>query len=157
MKRSIRKSISKKKNRLISANEQNRDKPNRPPASTITTSNISKTNLSDITHSSVSANQPAVVSNASSSARKMKKDTVASAWKSIKPRQKAFSKVVISKTSRRTPNQVKAADIERNSSITLLQKAYKWAVSEAGQYKNKVKLAKVASSKFNVTVIPQTL
>ena len=64
---------------------------------------------------------------------------------------------MISKTSRRTPNQVKAADIERNSNITLLQKAYKWAVSEAGQYKNKVKLAEVASSKFNVTIVPQTL
>jgi hypothetical protein len=63
---------------------------------------------------------------------------------------------VLSKTSRGTPNQVKAAGIEHNSSITLLQKSYKLAVSEAGQYKNKVKLTQVASSKFNITVVPKT-
>jgi hypothetical protein len=155
-KRTIRQSISKKKNRLIKANEQNNSKKKKPPSSTITTSNVSRNNLSDITLSTISANQPAAVSNASSTSTKTK-PTVASARKSIKPKKKAFTKVVISKTSRRTPNQVKAADIERDSNITLLQKAYKWAVSEAGHYKNKVKLAQVASSKFNVTVVPQTL
>ncbi len=53
------------------------------------------------------------------------KSRVASARESIKPRTKAFAKVIISKKSRCTPSQVKATDAERNASITLLQSAYK--------------------------------
>jgi hypothetical protein len=162
-KRSIRQSISKKKNRLIKANEkmEKSSANRRPPLSVITTSS-SRANLSDISGSKNSANQPAAVSTVASSSKSNKTNstktlTVASARKSIKPRQKAFSKVLISKTSRHTLNQVKAADIEQNANISLLQSAYKWAVSEAIGYKNKVKLAEVASAKFNVTVMPQKL
>ncbi len=68
-----------------------------------------------------------------------------------------LQKVQIAKTSRCTPNQVKAADIERNNTIAQLQSAYKWAVSEASNFSNKVELASTASQKFYVTVIPQTL
>jgi len=39
---------------------------------------------------------------------------------------------------------VKAADAERNASISVLQTVYKWAVSKASEYKDKVKLAEVA-------------
>ncbi len=85
------------------------------------------------------------------------KASVASGRKTVQPRNSAFSKVQIAKNSRRTPNQVKAADIQRNKAISALQAAYKWAVSEKENYSNKVELASVASSKFNVTVVPQTL
>ena len=70
-----------------------------PPLSIVTTSSASKANLSDITGSRNCANQPAVVSTEAFSSKRTKILTVASARKSVKPRQKAFSKVVISKTS----------------------------------------------------------
>lgn len=55
---------------------------------------------------------------------------------------KTNSKVLISRTSRRTLNQVKAADNEWNTRISLLQSAYKWAVSEASGYKKNSKIRK---------------
>ena len=63
----------------------------------------------------------------------------------------------IARGSRRTPSQVVKADVERNEHINQLQKAYTWAYSEKENYANKVKLATVASEKFDVTVVPQTL
>ncbi len=71
--------------------------------------------------------------------------------------RRAFSKVHIARGSRRTPSQVVKADVERNEHINQLQKAYTWAYSEKENYANKVKLATVASEKFDVTVVPQTL
>jgi hypothetical protein len=136
-KRIIRKSISKKKSQIDQSkwNEGEKQCNEKAPLSIITTSS-SKANLSDISGSKKSANQPAVVLTAASSSKSTKTNstktlTVASARKPIKPRQKAFSKVLMSKASRRTPNQVKAADIEQNDNISLLQSAYKWTVSEA--------------------------
>jgi hypothetical protein len=49
------------------------------------------------------------------------------------------------------------ADIERNEKIAQLQKAYAWAVSQKENYENRVELAKEASCRFNVTLVPQTL
>jgi hypothetical protein len=105
-----------------------------------------------------------VLSNSSSknnSTAASKKDgtkvSVASGREKVQPRKKAFAKVQIAKSCRRTPNQVKAADIQCNEAITSLQAAYKWTVSEKENYSNKVELASVALSKFNVTVVPQTL
>jgi hypothetical protein len=42
-------------------------------------------------------------------------------------------------TLRHTPYQVKAADTERSTTMLQLQSAYKWTVSQADQFKNKVK------------------
>ncbi len=43
------------------------------------------------------------------------------------------------------------ADITRAEGITKLQNAYEWAIDEAPQHKNKVKLAETAGNKVNVT------
>ncbi len=48
-------------------------------------------------------------------------------------------------------------DVTRAEGITKLQNAYEWAVGEASSHKNKVKFADIARSKFDVTVVPQTL
>ncbi len=48
------------------------------------------------------------------------------------------------------------ADVARAEGITRLQNE-EWAVGEASNYKNKVELAEIASSRFNVTVVPLTL
>lgn len=47
--------------------------------------------------------------------------------------------------------------MQRNSKISELQQAYKWAAGEAKNYRNKAELARDASAKFNVSVVPQTL
>jgi hypothetical protein len=44
------------------------------------------------------------------------------------------------------------ADVARAEGISRLQNE-EWAVGEASNYKNKVELAEIASSRFNVTVV----
>ncbi len=149
-KRSIRKSIVKKKNRLIQQNVE--VKKSVPTVITASNTNT-KANVSDVTDTTMSNGSK----RSHTAMLDSNKSRVASARKSIKPRKKAFAKVIISKNSQCTPSQVKAADAERNASISVLQSAYKWAVSKASEYKNKVKLAEVASDKFNVAIVPQTL
>jgi hypothetical protein len=85
------------------------------------------------------------------------KRTVISGQKSVKPCKKAFAKVMLAKNSRWTPNQVRATTIERNNGVKNIQTAIKLAVSEANNYKNKAELARVASEKFGMNVIAQTL
>ena len=153
--RRIRKSISKKKCRLQLANaKNNKPKNKKQKAPTVVTASTKESNVSDLTTNSSLNN---ILDGASKSTTKSAKVSVASGRKQVQPRKSAFAKVQIAKTSRRTPNQVKAADIERNDTITKLQSAYKWAVSEASNFSNKVELASTASQKFNVTVVPQTL
>jgi hypothetical protein len=135
-KRNIRKSISKKKNWLLQQNVQ--VKKSVPTVITASSTNI-KANVSDVTDTTMSNSKKSHTAMPNSN-----KSRVASARKSIKPRTKAFTNVIISKISRRTPSQVKAADAEWNASISVLQTAYKWAVSKASEYKCKVKLAEVA-------------
>ena len=77
--------------------------------------------------------------------------------KSQQVKTRATAKVQLSSKSYRTPNQVMKADHERNKKLAQLQKAYEWAVSQKENYENRVELAKEASCRFNVTVVPQTL
>ncbi len=125
-------------------------------ATSIVTASTKESNVSDLTGTSITSCSKNISDGASASA-KSGKVSVASGRKQVQPRKNAFAKVQIAKASRQTPNQVKAADIERNETISQLQPAYKWAVSEASNYSNKVTLASTASQKFNVAVIPQTL
>ena len=115
-KRNIRKSISKKKIRL---KQQNVEVKKKVPTVITASSTNSKANISDVTDTTISTCPQKSHTVMPSS----KKSLVASARKSIKPRNKAFAKIIISKNSRRTPSQVKAADAERNASITVLQTA----------------------------------
>ncbi len=89
------------------------------PSVVITSTKTSS--LSDIT---VPSN---CISSNNSSSTTSKKDgmkvSVASGRKTVQPRKSAFGKVQIAKNSRRTPNQVKAADIQRNEAISALQAA----------------------------------
>jgi hypothetical protein len=85
------------------------------------------------------------------------KKTAISGHKSVKPCKKAFVKVMLAKNSRRTPNQVRAAIIERNDDVNKVQIAIKWVVSEANNYLNKAELERLASEKFGVNVVAQTL
>ncbi len=124
------------------ANVKSKSKKSKAP--TIVTASTKKSNISDLTSSSRSTE-------ASDGASKPTKVSVASGRKQVQPRKNAFVKVQIAKASRRTPNQVKAADIEKNKTISQLQSAYRWAVSEASNFSNKVTLASTASQKFNVT------
>jgi len=153
--RRIRKSISKKKGRLMMQRNAKNNTTKKKKTPSVVTTSTKTSSLSDIT---IPSN---CISSINSSTTTSKKDgmkaSVASGRTSVQPRNSAFSKVQIAKNSRRTPNQVKAADIQRNEAISALQAAYKWAVSEKENYSNKVELASVASSKFNVTVVPQTL
>jgi hypothetical protein len=68
---------------------------------------------------------------------------------------RAFAKVHLLQSSNQIPNQVVKADLERAEGINQLQRAYEWAVNEAPNHRNKVSLAKIASEKFNVTIVPQ--
>jgi len=131
-----------------------KDNKKKPKAPTVVTTTTKASSLSDLTLLSKSSSK----NNSSAETKKDEmKVSVSSGRKKVQPRKNAFAKVQMAKSCRRTPNQVKAADIQRNEAITSLQAAYKWAVSEKDNYSNKVKLASVASSKFNVTVVPQTL
>lgn len=160
--RRIRKSISKKKCRLQQQSEVNGKKKGSKPVSIVSLS-TKRSSLSDITNSSESkqngSSSGGTTTSTVSTSRKTssKKTSPVSGRTKIQPRKNAFSKVLLAKNSRRTPNQVKAADIQRNEAISMLQSAYKWAVSEAKNFSNKVELAKIASEKFKVTVVPQTL
>jgi hypothetical protein len=55
------------------------------------------------------------------------------------------------------PNQVIKAYVARAEGITTLQNADECAVGVASSHKNKVKLAEIANSKFNIKAVPQTL
>ncbi len=54
-------------------------------------------------------------------------------------------------------NQVIKAYVARAKGITKLQNADEWTVGMASSLKNKVKLAEIANSKFNIMAVPQTL
>jgi hypothetical protein len=150
--RRIRQAISKKKSRLV---VKNGGTNNPPPQPSVSFSNRStKTKLSDLTSSTANTNS---TNGTATMSKEGTKKTAISGRKSVKPRKKAFAKVMLAKNSRRTPNQVRAATIERNDGVKILQSAIKWAVSEAKNYKNKAELARVASEKFGVNVVAQTL
>jgi hypothetical protein len=111
-----------------------------------------ESNVSDLTGSSCSKN----ISDGAYASSKSGKVSVVSGRKQVQPQKNAFAKIQIAKASRQTPNQVKADDIEQNKANSQLQSSYKWAVSEASNYSNKVTLTSTASQKFNVTIILQT-
>ena len=158
--RSIRKAISKKMNRLKeqarkAAHAQNMRNRRQSTAVTVTEvtvggTTITGTTLSDITNSDIT-NSTALSAHSNQMGTKKKAKAV------HKSSKRAFAKVQLSQSSRRTPNQVVKADVERAQGINQLQRAYEWAVNEASNHKNKVSLAKIASEKFNVTIVPQTL
>ncbi len=72
---------------------------------------------------------------------------VVSQWNLVK---KAFAQVMLAKKSRSSPNQVRAAIIERNNDVNKMQTAINWAVSEANNY------TRVTIEKFGVNVVAQT-
>jgi hypothetical protein len=122
--RRIRKSISKKKGRLMQANAK--DNKKRAKAPTVITTTTKAFSLSDLT---VQSNSSSKNSSTAASKKNGTKVSVASGRKKVQPHKNTFAKVQIAKSCRCTPNQVKAADIQCNEAITTLQAAYKWAVS----------------------------
>jgi hypothetical protein len=101
--------IFKAAHRLMKANEKTEKSSanRRPPLSAITASS-GRVNLSDISGSKNSANQPTDVPTVASSSKSNKANssktlTVASARKSIKPRQRLFQKCLYQKP----PNALK--------------------------------------------------
>jgi len=79
--------------------------------------------------SPVSSSKPSDITNGTSSTKTMRREglekTAISGRKSVKPGIKAFAQVMLAKNSRRTPNQVKAATIERNDNVNKVQIAIK--------------------------------
>ena len=113
-KRSVRKSISKKKNRLLQAAARRNIASTLPPVQTITVSESIGANLSSISNSSeammLDDNPP---NGEKSSTRKGEKNK----GRSYKTSTSAFGRVHFSKDSRRTPSQVIKADKERKEGI----------------------------------------
>jgi hypothetical protein len=100
--RHIRKSISKKKGRLMQANAKDNKKRAKAPITTTTKAS----SLSDLTVPSNSSSK----NNATAETKKDEtKVSVASGRKTVQPRKNAFAKGQMAKSCRCTPNQVKSS------------------------------------------------
>jgi hypothetical protein len=95
------------------------------------------------------------ITDGSNSLKRGTETIVTASTKTLSKKQK--TKNQLSSKSYQTLNQVMKADNERNEKLALLQKACAWAVSQKENYENRVELAKEASCRFNVVIVPQTL